>query len=76
MTLSFFMAFIEREFPWAGSRYRALYPGPGSAPREYREAVEHRVEALAREAGFAARSRDERVRAEAAPRPRQLSLVW
>ena len=76
MTWSFFMAFIEREFPWAGSRYRALYPGPGSAPREYREAVERRVEALAREAGFTARSRDERVRAEAPPRPRQLSLVW
>ena len=76
MTWSFFLRFVEEEFPWAVPRYRSLYPQPGSAPREYREAIERRVEALAREVGFPARSRDERVRDEAPPRPRQLSLVW
>lgn len=76
MVWSFFLRFIEAEFPWALARYRALYPRPGSAPREYREAIEQRVEALARQAGFPARSRDERVRDEAPPRSRQLSLAW
>jgi len=76
MTWSFFLRFIETEFPWASARYRELYPRPGSAPRDYREAVERRVEELARGAGFHARSRDERVRDEAPPRSRQLSLVW
>ena len=76
MTWSFFLRFIETEFPWATARYRELYPRPGSAPRDYREAVERRVEALARGAGFQARSRDERVRDEGPPRSRQLSLVW
>lgn len=76
MTWNFFLRFIAVEFPWALARYRELYPRPGSAPREYREAVERRVEGLARGAGFQARSRDERVRDEAPPRSRQLSLVW
>ncbi len=76
MTWDFFLRFIQEEFPWALPRYREFYPRPGSAPREYREAVEQRVEQLARAAGFHARSRDERVRDEAPPRPRQLSLVW
>jgi DNA repair photolyase len=76
MTWSFFLAFIEREFPWALGRYRELYPRPGSAPWDYREAVERMIERLARDAGFTARSREERVRDEAPPRPRQLSLVW
>jgi DNA repair photolyase len=76
MTWSFFLRFIEQEFPWALPRYRELFPRPDSAPREYRDAVERRVERLAREAGFTARSRDERVRDEAPARPRQLSLVW
>ncbi len=76
MTWSFFLRFIETEFPWAMARYRTLYPRPGSAPREYRDAVERRVEGLARAAGFQARSRDERIRDEAPPRSRQLSLVW
>lgn len=76
MTWSFFLRFIEEEFPWALARYRELYPRPGSAPREYREAVERRVEEIARQTGFDARSRDERVRDEATPRPRQLSLQW
>jgi DNA repair photolyase len=76
MTWSFFLGFIAREFPWALSRYRALYPRPGSAPREYRDAIEERVERLARQAGFAARSREDRVRDEGPPRTRQLSLVW
>ena len=76
MTWSFFLRFIQEGFPWALARYRELYPRPGSAPREYREAVDRRVEGLAREAGFQARTRDERVRDEAPPRSRQLSLVW
>lgn len=76
MTWSFFLAFIEREFPWALPRYRALYPAPGSAPRQYREEVERRVERLAREAGFSSRSREERIKDEAPARPRQLSLLW
>jgi DNA repair photolyase len=76
MTWRFFLRFVEDEFPWALPRYRELYPSPGSAPREYREAIEHRVAALAREAGFQARSREERVRDEAPARPRQMSLVW
>jgi DNA repair photolyase len=76
MTWTFFLRFIEQEFPWALPRYRELYPRPDSAPREYRDAVERRVERLAREAGFTARSRDERGRDEAPARPRQLSHVW
>jgi DNA repair photolyase len=76
MTWRFFLAFIEREFPWALPRYRALYPAPGSAPRHYREDVERRVERLAREAGFSARSREARIEDEAPARPRQLSLLW
>lgn len=76
MTWHFFLAFIEREFPWALARYRALYPAPGSAPRHYREEVERRVERLAREAGFSSRSREERIKDEAPARPRQLSLLW
>jgi len=76
MTWSFFLRFIEEEFPWALARYRELYPRPGSAPRDYCEFVERRVEALARDVGFPARTRDERVKDEAPPRPRQLALVW
>jgi DNA repair photolyase len=71
-----FLEFLEREFPWAVPRYRELYPEPGNAPRAYREGMERLVARLAREAGFSARSRDERVRDEASARPRQLSLVW
>jgi DNA repair photolyase len=76
MTWKFFLGFIAREFPWALAGYRALYPGPGSAPVDYRGAVERRVERLAREAGFTARSREQRVSDEAPPRARQLSLIW
>jgi DNA repair photolyase len=76
MVWGFFLRFVEEEFPWALLRYRQLYPRPGPAPREYREAIEQRVGALAREVGFPARSRDERVKDEAPPRSRQLSLVW
>jgi len=76
MTWRFFLDFVEREFPWAMLRYRALYPRPGNAPRGYREEVERRVARLAAEAGFPSRTREERVRAEAPARPRQLSLVW
>lgn len=76
MTWRFFLDFVEREFPWALLRYRALYPEPGNAPRGYREEIERRVGRLAAEAGFPSRTRDERVRAEAPARPRQLSLEW
>jgi DNA repair photolyase len=76
MVWAFFLRFVGEEFPWALGRYRQLYPRPGAAPREYREAIEQRVEALARAVGFPARSRDERIRDEAPPRTRQLSLVW
>lgn len=76
MTWRFFLEFVGREFPWALPRYRALYPAPGNAPRAYRDEVERRVSRLAADVGFPARSRDERVRAEAPARPRQLSLVW
>jgi DNA repair photolyase len=75
-THRFFLEFLAREFPWAVPRYRELYPEPGNAPRAYREGVERLVERLAREAGFSARSRDERAWDEAPARPRQLSLVW
>ena len=75
-TRRFFLEFVGREFPWALGRYREMYPEPGNAPRAYRLAVERRVERLAREAGFKARSREERMRDEAPARSRQLSLVW
>jgi DNA repair photolyase len=73
---AFFLRFVAEEFPWALARYRRLYPRPGPAPRAYREAIEQRVQAMAGAVGFPARSRDERVRDEAPPRTRQLSLVW
>ncbi|MGH7315252.1 MAG: hypothetical protein ACREJS_03225, partial [Candidatus Rokuibacteriota bacterium] len=76
MTWRFYLDFVGREFPWALTRYRALYPVPGNAPRAYREEIDRRVARLAAEVGFAARTRDDRVRAEAPARPRQLSLVW
>jgi DNA repair photolyase len=76
MVRDFFLRFVEQEFPWALGRYRQLYPRPGPAAREYREAIERQVEAVARAIGFPARSRDERIRDEAPPRRRQLSLVW
>jgi DNA repair photolyase len=72
----FFLEFLEREFPWALPRYRELYPAPGSAPRAYRETIERRIAELALEAGFLARTRDERVNDESPPRSRQLSLAW
>jgi DNA repair photolyase len=72
----FFLDFVRREFPWALPRYLELFPRPGSAPPGVRDGVERLVTALAREAGFTARSREARVRDEASARPRQLSLVW
>jgi DNA repair photolyase len=75
-THGFFMEFLAREFPWALRRYRELYPAPGSARREYAEEIGRRVTRLAREAGLAARSRDQRVRDESPARPRQLSVEW
>ncbi len=75
-THRFFLDFIADEFPWALARYREMYPQPGNAPRPYREAVERLVDRLAREVGFKARSREERVRDEAPPRSQQLSLAW
>lgn len=75
-TRDFFLAFIREEFPWALPRYLEMYPQPGSAPVQVRQTIERRVETLAREVGFAARSREARVRDEAPARPRQLSLSW
>ena len=75
-TRRFFLEFVGREFPWALARYRALFPCPGNAPRAYREEIERRVARLAAEVGFPSRTREERVRAEAPARPRQLSLAW
>jgi DNA repair photolyase len=72
----FFLDFVRREFPWALPRYLELFPRPGSAPPGVRDGIERLVESLAREVGFAARSREARVRDEAPARPRQLSLVW
>ncbi|HYB71662.1 MAG TPA: radical SAM protein [Candidatus Bathyarchaeia archaeon] len=76
MTWQFFLDLVEREFPWALLRYRALYPRPGYAPRAYRQEIEARVARLASQVGFPARTREERVQTEAPPRPRQLSLLW
>ncbi len=76
MTWRFFLEFVEREFPWALLRYRALYPEPGNAPRAYREEVERRVARLSAEVGFPTRTREERVEAESPARPRQLALHW
>jgi DNA repair photolyase len=76
MTWRFFLELVEREFPWALPRYRALYPAPGNAPRAYREEIERRVARLSAEVGFPARTREERVEAEAPARPRQLALQW
>jgi DNA repair photolyase len=72
----FFLRLLKREFPWAARRYAELYPRPGSAPAAVRTSIERLVETLAREVGFAARSREARVRDEAPPRARQISLVW
>jgi DNA repair photolyase len=71
-----FLQWLRREFPWAVRRYLELYPRPGSAPSDVRQAIERLVARLAREAGFAARSRAARVQDEAPARPRQISLVW
>ncbi len=76
MTWRFFLEFVEREFPWAALRYRALYPELGNAPRAYREEVERRVARLSAEVGFPTRTREERVEAESPARPRQLALQW
>jgi len=51
-------------------------PAARVGAREYRESVDRRVDGLARTAGFPARTRGDRVRDEAPPRSRQLSLVW
>lgn len=76
MTWRFFLDFVGEEFPWAVPRYRALYPRPGNAPPAYRQEVERRVSRLAAEVGFPARTREDRVRAEAPARPRQLAIEW
>jgi DNA repair photolyase len=76
MTWRFFLDFVGREFPWAASRYRALYPRPGNAPPAYREEIERRVARLSAQVGFPSRTREQRVRAEAPARPRQLALTW
>jgi DNA repair photolyase len=75
-THAFFLAFVARQFPWALPRYRALYPTPGSASRDYTAGLDRLVARLGREVGFRGRSREDRVRDEAPARPRQLSLAW
>jgi DNA repair photolyase len=76
MTWRFFLDFVREEFPWAERRYRALYPRPGNAPAAYRQEIDRRVARLSAEVGFPSRTREERVRAEAPARPRQLALSW
>jgi DNA repair photolyase len=76
MTWRFFLDFVGAEFPWALPRYRELFPRPGNAPAAYRQEIERRVNRLAAEVGFPARTREERVRAEAPARPRQLAIQW
>jgi len=76
MTWRFFLEFVGAQFPWALSRYRELYPRPGNAPATYREEIERRVRRLAALVGFPSRTREERVRAEAPARPRQLAIEW
>jgi DNA repair photolyase len=76
MARDVFLAFVREQFPWALPRYLDLFPRPGSAPPPVREEVERRVEKLAREVGFTAKSREARVRDESPARPRQLSLEW
>ena len=73
----FFLGFVRREMPWLATRYADLYAQGIRAQIEYRQAVEARVERLAREIGLAGLTREDRVQREAAPAsPRQLELVW
>jgi DNA repair photolyase len=76
MTWRFFLEFVGTQYPWALPRYRELYPRPGNAPPAYRQEIERRVSRLAAEVGFPSRTREERVRAEAPARPRQLAIEW
>jgi len=76
MTWRFFLEFVGAQYPWALPRYRELYPRPGNAPPAYRQEIERRVSRLAAEVGFPSRTREERVRAEAPARPRQLVIEW
>jgi DNA repair photolyase len=75
-TRGFFLDFIATEFPRLLPRYRALYAGGATAENAYRERVEAAAERAALEAGFPARSREERITAERPARPRQLLLEW
>jgi hypothetical protein len=72
----YFLGLVKREFPWAARRYAELFPRPGSAPAAVRASIEDLVARLCREVGFAARSREARVREESPARPKQISLVW
>jgi len=76
MTWRFFLEFVGAQYPWALPRYRELYPRPGNAPATYRQEIERRVSRLAAQVGFPSRTREERVRAEAPARPRQLAIEW
>jgi DNA repair photolyase len=76
MTWRFFLDFVGTQYPWARPRYRELYPRPGNAPATYRQEIERRVSRLAAQVGFPSRTREERVRAEAPARPRQLAIEW
>jgi DNA repair photolyase len=72
----FFLDFVRREMPWMSARYESLYAKGTRAAAEYREAVEQRVERLAREVGLAGLTREDRVRREGPGRARPLELVW
>jgi DNA repair photolyase len=72
----FFLDFVRRELPWLTTRYESLYSQGTRAEAEYRQAVEERVERLAREVGLAGLTREDRVRREAPAPTRQLELIW
>lgn len=74
-TRQYFLEFVRQEFPWALPRYIELYGDAAAALRLYRVGLDRLMTELAREAGLAGRSRDDRARMPEQA-PRQLSLVW
>ncbi|HYR46757.1 MAG TPA: radical SAM protein [Thermoanaerobaculia bacterium] len=75
-THAFFLGFIAAELPQLLARYRALYAGGATAEASYRNRLETTAQRAAREAGFPARSRKDRITAERPARSRQLLLEW
>jgi DNA repair photolyase len=73
----FFLDVVRREMPWLTARYEALYAQGTRAQSDYRQAIEERMNRLARQTGLGGLTREDRVRREAVPAaPRQLELVW